>query len=220
MIRFVISRALATLSAGFALSFVPASAATITATPGGQACSGGQCSLNAFAHTISFDGLDGAASPYSSGIATFSFVGDSPFVTGDKPGYVAPLSDTTTFLTIGSPHRPEAVTVTFASPITYYGLYIGTPDTYNLIEFFKGGTLVTSFYGDDLLPPGDGSPTLDSYVNFNVADGTVDRIVLSSPYAAFESDNHAYAAVPEPASIALAGLGFGLLWLGRRRSKA
>lgn len=217
MIRSFSGRSLAMLSAGLIVSFVSASATTITATTGGQSCSGGQCSLNPFAQTITFDGLDGATSPYVNGIATFSFTGGSPFVTGNLPGYVPPVGDTTTFLTIGSPERPESVAITFSDPITYYGLYLGSPDTYNVFQFFEGANLVSTFYGDEILFPGDGSPNLDSYINFNVADGAIDRIVLSSPYAALESDNHAYSAVPEPGSIASAVLGFGILWLGRRR---
>ena len=44
--------------AGFLLSLVPASASTITASLGGQACgTAGQCTSVAGAHTITFDGL-------------------------------------------------------------------------------------------------------------------------------------------------------------------
>ena len=72
-----------------------------------------------------------------------------------------------------------------------------------------------------LIPPGNGSWALSEYVNFSVSGGAVDRIVLTSGTAALESDNHAYIAAiatPEPASLALTGVGLVLVsFVGRRK---
>jgi hypothetical protein len=209
--------------AGFLLSLVPASASTITASLGGQACgTAGQCTSVAGAHTITFDGLDGTSSPYTSGIATFTFSSGSPFVTGSASGeFAAPPLDETTYLSVGSPGRANPVTISFSAPIAYYGFYLGSPDTYNLVRFFSGQNQIAAFTGGDLLPLANGDQSLGAFVNFNVTGGSIDRMVLSSSQPALETDNHAYAvATPEPASLGLAGIGLAFVYFGSRRKRS
>jgi hypothetical protein len=209
--------------AGFLLSLVPASASTITASLGGQACgTAGQCTSVAGAHTITFDGLGGTPSPYTSGIATFTFSSGSPFVTGSASGeFAAPPLDDTTYLSVGSPGRANPVTISFSAPIAYYGFYLGSPDTYNLVRFFSGQNQIAAFTGGDLLPLANGDQSLGAFVNFNVTGGSIDRMVLSSSQPALETDNHAYAvATPEPASLGLAGIGLAFVYFGSRRKRS
>ena len=209
--------------AGFLLSLVPASASTITASLGGQACgTAGQCTSVAGAHTITFDGLGATSSPYTSGIATFTFSSGSPFVTGSASGeFAAPPLDETTYLSVGSPGRANPVTISFSAPIAYYGFYLGSPDTYNLVRFFSGQNQIAAFTGGDLLPLANGDQSLGAFVNFNVTGGSIDRMVLSSSQPALETDNHAYAvATPEPASLGLAGIGLAFVYFGSRRKRS
>jgi hypothetical protein len=176
------------------------------------------------AHQINFD-LANAPSPYVSGAARFTFSpDDSPFVSGSLSGeYAAPPNDQTPYLSVGSPGRASVVTIDFDMPINYYGLYLGSPDSYNLFTFYETGNNVNpiaSFTGHQLIPPGNGDQSVGQYLNFYVSDGSVGRLVLSSSQAALESDNHAYGAVPEPATMGLMGsalLGLGL-YARRRRS--
>jgi hypothetical protein len=165
------------------------------------------------AQLITFDGLGaGTTSPYTDGIATYSFSGGSPFVIGSVASqYAAPPNDETTYLSGGSPDKSNPVTISFSVPIVYFGFYYGSPDEYNTIDFYQGASVVGSFNGLTLLPPDGGDQTVGQYMNFNVVNGSVDKIVLSSPIAAFETDNHAFVAAPEPASFALIGLGFLVL---------
>ena len=214
-------------------------AATIYVSLGGSFCTTGEgvaglCSSRANSTTVSFDSLAGtAASPYSDGIATYSWSGAlSPFVTGSVSGaYAAPgatrggnWTDTTTYLTTGSSGgRPSTVTIDFKVPINYFGLYVGSPDSYNHMqfEFFGSGTSET-LDGYQILNPADGSWASSGYVNFDISGGSIDRIVLTSDTPAFETDNHAYAAAtPEPLSMLLLGSGLvGIGIWGRRRKRA
>jgi hypothetical protein len=202
---------------------VPMQATMISTTKGGSVCAGaGICSAVADAVTISFDGLNGQTLSYTEGNATFSGGPGSPFVTGAMSGnWAAPPSDTTTYLTIGSPGRPSSVTIDFANPINYYGFFMGSPDTYNFVDFYEGSTRVARFNGGDLINPANGSWATGQYLNFAVNDGTVSRIVMSSTGIAFETDNHAYvSAVPEPMSMALAGAGLiAIGYIGHRRRR-
>jgi hypothetical protein len=215
-----------------AVATMTLSAATVTFSSGGTDCgNAGLCTSVAGAHQINFD-LATAPSLYLSGAARFTFApGDlAPFVTGSVPEeYMAPLNNETRYLSVGSPGRTGWVIIDFAKPIDYYGLYLGSPDAYNLIEFFETGsdaTPIATFTGDNFATPGRMIRSIGEYVNFAVNGGTVSRIVLSSGGAAFESDNHAYSEAesgapsesPEPAtlglmSVALLGLG---AWARRR----
>jgi hypothetical protein len=215
-------------AAALSILIVPSlSGATINVTTGGTACgANGTCTSRAGATTIDFNSpaLSGAPLPYTEGLATYSNGSGSPFVIGSVSGqYASPAGDSTQYLTVGSPSRPNPVTITFSSAINYFGFYYGSPDTYNEISFFSGNTQVgVTLQGDDLLNPADGNWATGEFINFDVVGGTIDKIVLSSSQAAFETDNHAYvSAVPEPISMALTGA--GLLAVGcmrrlRRRS--
>lgn len=214
-------------AAALLLASTSAFGTTVGFTTGGTACSGGLCSSVANAHTITFD--DAVAGPYVSGLATFSYDGGSPFLSGTAPSqYAAPPNDNTTYLSVGSPGRASTVYVDFSQGIEYYGLYLGSPDSYNSISFYSNAldlNPIATFSGSQLIPPGNGNQSVGEYVNFFVSGGLVGRVVLSSLTPALETDNHAYLSpdaspVPEPASFGLAGIGLALAVFARRRKAA
>jgi hypothetical protein len=211
---------------------IAAPAATVTFNTGGTACSdvnAGLCTTAASAHQIDFNSAT-APSPFVDGAATFSFspANVSPFVTGSVGSqYAAPPNDTTQYLSVGTPGRAGEVVIDFDMGIGYYGLYLGSPDGYNLFTFFETGnnvTAIASFTGNQLIPPGQGNQSIGQYINFFANEGTIGRIVLSSSQAALETDNHAYVVaggdpsqVPEPATMGLMGSALTCLSLFARR---
>jgi hypothetical protein len=157
--------------------------------------------------------------PYTSGIATYS--GKGAIVQGSQTNrYLAPGSNTgpaadqTPYLTFGSTQEPGDVTIKFTQALDYFGLYWGSVDSYNSIQFFKGATQIGSDITGSAIATllgktGTGNFNVDTYVNFFAgANESFDKIVMKSGNAAFESDNHAYRAVPTPALLpGLIGLG-------------
>ena len=210
---------------------------TLDATSTGATACGANCFQPDFgvAHAITFDdaGLSATqASPFTSG--GFLFTGDGAVVSGSSTGaFVQPAGDKTQFLTTGfqneSPTlRTEAVT--FDQVYTKFGLYWGSEDVYNTLEFFKNGVLVGSFTGSDVavgVANGDAlSDNTNRYVNFT---GGFNQVVFQTAQPAFEVDNLALGGpvgvngdVPEPSTWAMMILGFcGIGFLGyRRKSKA
>lgn len=189
-------------------------------------------SLLGTATTVTFDDtltIPPSGGVYSDGFAKYSWTGANPFVQGSVGGaYAAPPSDSTPYLSVGSPGLAEPVTIDFLAPIVYFGFYLGSPDTYNHIDFYSGGNSIGSFTGAQLIAPGNGDQSLGGYVNFyasndgvsgcgNVAGcgAPITQIKLSSEHrAAFETDNHAYAqATPEPGTLCTL-LGGCLILLG------
>jgi hypothetical protein len=201
----------------------PAYATSIT-LGGTVVANEGQVSSVAGATTVNFNALPlFGPQNVTVGIASYSNL----FVFGNDPGDI--LNDTSRF---ADPNGPLVVntplTIDFSSPISYFGLYWGSPDPANLISFFNGGTLLFNFTGQNLhdqLGVGFGLGSA-AYVNFRAAAGeSYTRIVISANGSfPFEDDNHAFLqAVPEPASFILLGsglVGAGVTRWRRRRTAA
>ncbi len=197
------------------LAALSAHATTVTFT-----VTSGLSSPVAGAQTTTFDGLSSAtASPYTGNSAVFSWSGfTAPFVTGTSVGCnAAPLGDSTTYMVIGGCGGPTSVTASF-HPTDYAGFLLGSADAYNGVSIWDGSTLVASYTGAQLIPPGNGDWSLTGYVNFHASGGTFDSAVFTSQRAALEMDNFSVSETPEPGTLAM--IGVGLLALGCRLRKA
>ena len=187
---------------------ISAPADAITLTFGGTPVAGqGQFSSVPGVTTIDFE----SGAP-TSGLAIYSAPGPGPaIVSGDTATYSMSrednTDDTTRYLAVsilGDARGTAPVTIDFANPLDYFGLYWGTPSANNTISFFNGNTLLQSFTGDAIASAI--TPSGAVYANFFAQPGeSFNKVVLSDSSFAFESDNHAYKVaasepVPEPAS--------------------
>jgi len=206
---------------------------------GGLLVIGALCTGSANAVTITYDfALDALGIPtttvagatvvsFSAGCAGYLSCSDNyAIVQGSVSGqYAAPglLSDTNPYLTVPRDLAQAPISATLLLPTTanYFGLFWGSIDDYNTLSFLLGGSTVASYTGLDITSSANGNqtaPSSNTYVNF-FGLPTFDGIRITSTQYAFESDNHAYAKVPEPGTLALLGLGLFGVGLGRRRKK-
>jgi hypothetical protein len=180
---------------------ISAPAEAITLTFGGTPVAGqGQFSSVPGATTIDFE----SGAP-TSGFAVYSAPGPGPaVVSGNTFTSALAGDDNTRYLAVsilGDARGTSPVTIAFANPLDYFGLYWGTPVGNNTIAFFNGDTLLQSFTSDDVA--GNITSSAAVYVNFFAEPGeSFNKVVLSDSGVAFESDNHAYKvaseSVPEP----------------------
>jgi hypothetical protein len=184
------------------------------------------------ATTVTFDSPSGP----SNSVVTYSGL-TNHIVQGSKGGHHAtPAGDTSKFLTLAQKGANVAgstgsLTLNFAKSLDYFGLYWGSVDTYNYVDFYSGNTLLKTFGGGDISTTARGSWTGASdnlFVNFFADPGqTFSKIVLRSNNIAFESDNHAYrvsggdaAAVPEPFTIGGTLIGLALGYRLKKKQQA
>ena len=132
-----------------------------------------------------------------------------------------PVGSTDNFWSIGT--NPDEQTgpavATFTVPLTYYGFLWGSADQYNTVEFYSGATLVGSYTPP---PPAFGDQAESMYFNAYAGAGQqFTSIKFYSTGNAFETDNHAVTAVPEPETYAMLLAGLGLMGtIVRRRNKS
>ncbi|HEY5755903.1 MAG TPA: PEP-CTERM sorting domain-containing protein [Steroidobacter sp.] len=204
---------------GKAVSIATLAVAAVTTANAGYITTftGGQTTTVAGATVYDFEG--GKPANYS---------GDGSVVNVSvSGGTAAPAGDATYYYTVAYPKQNGVGTFTASAgqSYDYFGLYWGSMDDYNTLNFFSGGSLVGSIKGSDVIAQGvalgnQTAPGSNRYVNF-FFDTTFDRIDFATTNFAFESDNHAFAktSVPEPATLGLFGIGLLGAGLARRRRK-
>ncbi len=186
------------------------------------------------ATTIDFEGL-GSIAGTSNCPVDYNCVGDYQIRTSDgnvnhsaAPYKATPFGED--WLTVPNPISHGSAMFTLDANYDYFGLFWGSLDTYNSIEFFDGSTSLATFSGGFFMPPlqadgGQGDWDSNRYINFMFTDGmTYNSVKLLSNGFAFESDNHAYgniSPVPAPAAVWLFGTGLiGLVGFAKRRKAA
>lgn len=162
---------------------------------------------------------------FSNGCGYASCTGDFAIVTGSQSGrYAAPagIGTDNPYLSVPNPQRSGTAALKLGTTANYFGLYWGSVDSYNSISFYLLGALVDTFGGSQIAPPADGNQlaaATNRFINFFFGHLLFDEVRLDSDNYAFESDNHAYARVSEPGTLALMGLAVAGLLIARRRRK-
>lgn len=153
--------------------------------------------------------VDFESGAQTSGLAVYSAPDPGPAVVSVNAAGISVIAgdDNSRYLAVsifGDARGTTPVTIAFANPLDYFGLYWGTPSPNNTISFFNGDKLLQSFTGD--APASLVTSSGAVYANFFAEPGeSFNKVVLSDSLIAFESDNHAYKVadstpVPEPAS--------------------
>ena len=163
---------------------------------------------------VTFDAPAAAGYTWTGGLLTAS---------GSSSGvYATPAMNNTVFGYVSSAHIPN--TATLDTPdLRSISFYWGSIDTYNLVEVLDaGGNVIFSVSGGDF-SVADGNqfvPATNMRVFFKAQAGEViSGLRLTSTGVAFEFDDFAATAVPEPATWAMLIAGFGLVGYALRRRR-
>lgn len=130
-----------------------------------------------------------------------------------------PAGSTGNFLSFGvSGSQSSTGVVDLGKGASYFGFLWGSPDKYNSVTFFDGLTALGTFDGSAIVNPTKGSNGSTRFFNvFAGAGEVITSVVFKSGKNAFETDNHAVVAVPEPATYAMLLAGLGMVGLLARK---
>ena len=185
-------------------------AAAVAAGPAGAAI----VVTNALGDVLNpgFTYVDTFDSPAVSG---YSESGAFSEFTGSFSNSAAPPGDATKYVGL---QTGESFTLHSNAGFTAFSFYMGSPDDYNHItvdgQTFSGSALM----GIPIIPA-DGNQSVGRTVTYHLGSVQHD-VTFSSTGVAFEFDNIAVAAVPEPATWGLMIGGFGLAGASLRRRRA
>lgn len=178
---------------------------------------------------ISISSAPGSAS--YTGAFTYDFETAAPVTggairTGSHSGLAAqPFGSTGNYWTLG-PSDGATGTMDLAafSAIATIGFLWGSVDNWNWVDVLgRNGAVLKTFNGVDIAPSPNGSwtaPVMNPYATIAITGAdraNIGALRFRSTTNAFEVDNFAIGAVPEPASWALFVLGFGALGGAMRR---
>lgn len=160
----------------------------------------------------------------------WSWSGDYNVVSGSSSHYSAPYGvsdkETTKYVTVPYNTSNGAATVTkLNGTYNYFGLWWGSVDSYNTLDFFNNGQMVATINGSDIANPANGAQfnnLTNLYVNLYDLPG-FDSFEMKSTQYAFEADNIAVGVspTPEPSTLLLLGIGLvGLALYSRKRLQA
>jgi len=203
-----------------------------------------QNSSNIFVET--FDRADGTGGlTMSPDLLTVTTVGGGGFAYAQGSlanVYATPANDTTHFAygpALNSGVSSAEVNFNYAglldtlgenASLNYFGLYYGSIDTFNDVKFYNAaGDIIQTITGTELITRFNGvsgnqdADSSNIYVNlFFSPSEQFTSFSFSTSSQAFEVDNLVVGYqvdVPEPASLALLGLGLAGLGFARRRNK-
>ncbi len=159
--------------------------------------------------------------------ANFNYSGGSVVSPPTTVNHAPPNGDTSNYFAVGPfDGTPGSFNYTGAGPRLYYfGFNYSSPDLYNSVEIMRAGNVIQTFTGIQLATPlgfpanGDQSTTRYLNVFADNAGELFDQVRFVSTSNAFESDNHAFAAIPEPETYAMMLAGLGLMGFIARRRK-
>lgn len=189
--------------------------------------------LPAAAHAaVTLSSVTPGTAPYAGPTPTFDFESPAPVsglvTTGSVDTIRAqPFGSTGNYWTVGpADGSPGVMNLAAFGDIFNISFIWGSVDEYNSIDFLDGDNVIATFSGSDIFNPANGSqtdPNLNPVVRFDVTGEHVASLTslrLRSTNNAFETDNFAINAVPEPATWAMMLLGFGAIGFGMRRRRS
>jgi hypothetical protein len=155
--------------------------------------------------------------------AGYSWSGSLLTAIGSSPAAAAPAGNLTRYgYVTGSVASPGVATLDTPS-LKSISFYWGSIDLYNKVEVLgAGGEVLFTVMGGDF-SAADGNrlaPGTNRRVSFNKGTGpAISGLRVTTTGIAFEFDDFAAAAVPEPATWAMLIAGFGLVGFAMRRQR-
>jgi hypothetical protein len=172
------------------------------------------------------------SSTYFGPTPTFDFEIPAPVdgglvTTGSLSGVRAqPLGSIGKYLTVGpTDGTPATLNLAAFGAIGSISFIWGSVDTYNVLEFLSGNTVLHTFTGSNVTVPANGNQVAaqsNPLVTFTLTGDdrfAVDGLRFNSSVNAFELDNVTIGAVPEPSTWAMLIGGFGLVGYTLRRRR-
>lgn len=168
------------------------------------------------------------------GTPVVSFFGSYSIQSGNFPGLAAPPAGVVNnYLSVPDAQggsSSDTATIYFTDyllanrPFRSLSFYWGSIDSYNKLEVLDvDGNVLQTLFGNDINNPADGNQTApfsNQRVFLRFADGELaSKLRLTSTGRAFEIDDIAGSAVPEPATWAMLLAGFGLVGFAARRRR-